>query len=216
MMKIKIFRTDGWVWLLATAALACSTPVCIHAQQVPSHGQSPEQRCRALANQLHADPHSEAFRRALGSIAACGTTGGEAIAGALRAAKAVQEPDFAERFRFAVAYNQSPVILAALVEVAGDPSATNEMRIVAIEGALRQHYLESAFSRNIRDLASRPAGDHCDIVYVEDGGDYQSTTPLPANSKAVTAMSLRQIAEDLRNPQAVRDAARCVAAHLTE
>lgn len=213
-MKTKPLGASRVAWFLGVTALVLGAPP-VHAQEIPSHGQPTGQHCRVLANQLRSNPHSEAFRRALGSdIAACGSVGAEAIASAIRSAKAIQESGFAEQFLFAVSYNQNPAILETLVQIAGDPTATTEMRIVAIEGALRQIEIESAFSRDVDELAARPVGDDCDIVYVEDGGDYKSRSLLPADAKAATAASLRRIAGDSGNPQVVRDAARCVAAHL--
>lgn len=206
-------RVERFAQIFGFALLTACAPNAVNGQGIFATSRPSEQECRVWANRLNADSHSEAFRRALDSnISACGSLGGEAIATAIRQAKG---SSLAEEFRFVVAYNRNPVLLAALVEVAADPSATDEMRLVAIEGTLRQHDIASAFSRSMSELASQPVGDDCEIIYVEDGGDYKSTTPLPGDSRTTTSMSLRRVADDSRNHQAVRDAARCVAERLS-
>ncbi len=196
---------------LAVVLTACAPQ--IHAQEGPRATTSAHE-CRVLANQLSSNPRSEAFRRALDSdIAACGAVGATAIATAIRGAKGVQDPRFAEEFSFMVAYNRNPVVLDALLEVAADPTAAIPMRVVAIEGAMRQHRLDAAYGEH-GEQGSRPRGI-CDLSTIDHAGDYESKVPLPADSPRMTVVRLRRIAGDQAAPPAVREAARC-AANLVE
>lgn len=197
-------------WCVALLALSSACAPRINAQA--GNGPPPDHECRVLANKLASNPHSDAFRQALRSnIAACGEIGAEATATALRASKANPDADLADRFRFIVAYNRSPLILDAALAVAEDHTASTPMRIVAIEGALRQHSLDSAFGENTGELAAHPMGRFCHIVFVEHAGEYKSAASLPANASELTVSRLRRIADDQANPQSVRDAARCSA-----
>lgn len=202
----------GWCASLAVMLAAC-TPK-IHAQEGRRPPTPSAHECRVLANQLNSNPRSEAFRRALGAeIAACGAVGATAISTALRAATGVQDPRFADQFRFMVAYNRSPVVLDALLDVAANPAAATPMRMVAIEGAMRQHRLEMAYGEH-GEQRSRPRGI-CDLSVIDHAGDYDSKVPLPAGSQQMTVLRLRRIAADEATPPTVREAARC-AAYLVE
>lgn len=212
-MKTRVLIVEA-IWSAALLALSSACAPRISAQI--GSGPPADHECRVLANKLASDPHSEAFRQALRSnIAACGETGAEATATALRAAKQVSEPEIADGFRFIVAYNRSPLILDAALGVAEDHAASTTIRIVAIEGALRQHSLGSGFGDRAEELAAHPMGRFCHIVFVEHALEYKSAAPLPANSRALTVSRLRRLAEDQASPQSVRDAARCAADHLT-
>lgn len=201
-------------WCVAPLVLSTACAPRINAQV--ANGPPPDHECRVLAANLASNPHSEAFRQALRSnIAACGETGAEAIATALRLAKADPDPDLADRFRFIVAYNRSQRILDAVLEVAEDHGASIQMRIVAIEGALRQHVLDSAFGETSEVLAARPMGRFCQIVFVEHADQYKSAAVLGTNARELTVSRLRRIADDQASPQSVRDAARCAADHIT-
>lgn len=202
----------GLLAALLIVASACA-PYQVGAQAPHRASRPPEQECRVLANKLASNPHSDAFRQALRSnLAACGNVGAEAVANALRVAKSVQEPGFADSFRFLVAYNRSPVVRDALLAVAEDRTAAPAMRIMAIEGVLRQHALESGFSEGPDELAARPMGRLCRIVLIEHAGDYKSDSgPTPGQAAATR---LRRIADDAGTPQGVRDAARCTAERI--
>lgn len=200
------FIVPGSFACLAVALGACAPQ--IHAQE-PRHPKPSAHECRVLANQLNSDPHSEAFRRALGSdIASCGAVGATAISTALRAAKGVQDPGYAAEFKFIVAYNRSPVVLDALLDVASDPSAADPMRLAAIEGAMRQYRLDMAYGEHPVQR-SWPQGI-CDLSVIDHAGDYDSKVPLPPGSRQMTVARLRRIASDQGSP-AVREAARCAA-----
>ena len=205
----------GVLALLIVAASACAPQVSAQAPHAHGATRPTVQECRVLANKLGSNPRSEAFRQALRSnLAACGNVGAEALANALGAAKSVEEPGFAGSFRFLVAYNRSPIVLDALLAVAEDRTAAPAMRIMAIEGVLRQHALESGFSEGPEELSARPMGRLCRIVLIEHAGDYKSATALPPGSGQASATRLRRIADDAGTPQGVRDAAKCTAERL--
>jgi hypothetical protein len=154
--------------------------------------------------------------RALGSdVASCGEGGATAIAAALHALAATPDGGAADLLRNVVGSNRSPVILAALLEVAENPAAAPQVRVVAIEGAMRQHVLDSAFLRHsANELATRTMQSSCEVEFVEHAYEYRSESPLPANSAQTAAARLRRIADDAGNPQGVRNVAMCAAREL--
>jgi hypothetical protein len=167
-----------------------------------------------LANKLGSNPHSEAFRQALsGPLAACGSIGAEAIARALQAAKSVEDSAVTHPLAFDVAHNRSPVVLAAVLSVADDRTASVPMRIVALIGALRQRTISAGFGGSISELASRPMGRLCRIGPVEHSV-YHSEAALPAGYEVTIVSTMRRIADDQGSPVAIRDLARCVAEYI--
>jgi len=201
-------NTKPQVLSLAVMLAACAPQ--IHAQEGRRPPPPSAHECRVLANQLNSSPRSEAFRRALGAeITACGAVGATAISTALRAATGVQDPRLADQFRFMVAYNRSPVVLDALLDVAENPAAATPMRMVAIEGAMRQHRLEMAYGEHPVQR-SWPRGI-CDLSVIDHAGDYDSKVPLPSDSRQTTVARLRRIAADQSVPPGIREAARCAA-----
>ena len=202
--------------MVAFATSACAPSV--GAQLVSRPPPPSEHECRVLLNKLGANPNSEAFRDALRSnIAACGTSGAQGIASALeRASSGSVAPEVVEQFRFVVAYNRSPVLLETLLHVVDDAGASPEMRILAIEGVVRQFDLSFGFRTSIGELARSPGAPICQTTYIEHAGEYKSNAPLQPGSRDLAVAELNSVSEaaDSTATAAVRHAARCAAAYL--
>jgi hypothetical protein len=169
-----------------------------------------------LINKANSDPHSEAFRVAMGGrLAACGVQGGAAIATAFRHLAAAGDTSNLRRVRFSVEHNRSNAILDAALSVAGDSRAPLALRVVAVETALRQHIIVLGFSGDVAEIAANPWGRICKVSLVSGDG-YSSGETLGSDALGRTVGTLQGIAANESESAVLRDLATCVVWELTE
>jgi hypothetical protein len=207
-------RSSNYLRLAAALALVLSGSAA-SAQGMPTPPPPSASQCRDLISAFTTDPQSQGFRHALNAnVAGCRDDGASALAAAVRRAKHVREPGFADAFRLNVAITRSPVVLEALLSVAEDRGAAPVMRIMAIEGALRQYSLSSAFDQGLDELAAHPVR-YCVLGFVDHAYRYRYDAGLPTGIEHEIASRLGRLGQDTSSPESVRAAAACVADNIT-
>lgn len=168
--------------------------------------------CRAVANHLDADPHSEAFRWALtyGRAGQCGAGASLALVQILDArGEDLVRAGLVDAAVLQAAANRHPQVFEAALTLAADPTRSSAIRVAATQLALSEYDIGYRLPQDW--IASPAPGSHGTCPFsIAIAYDYASETPLPSDARSRLLATRKMMQSAAGAPDAVRRAAPCV------
>jgi hypothetical protein len=175
------------------------------------HAASAQITAAECSAQVSAIQTRAADMRGWERIAECGSSGGQAIASAIRAARTSTDSIYLKNLITAASRIRESNVFQAALDIADDPGATVPARVTALVVLLAQY--SNAFTlfprHSWQSLVSVPLSPGCGISTFS-ANSYLSDVGLPAHAYDQIASHAEALAANASAPPVVRTLARCV------
>jgi hypothetical protein len=178
-------------------------PAGIAAQDQQSRAAQRAETCRRSVQIVRDDAPSDQRKEALSRLSTCGAEGGSVLASELRGVRTTPDSVLQLKTYYQVARILDAEVLSAALDVAGDPQAAVEARIVSFKLLIsykNRHLVSLAYSGFLPGNPM-PMG-------VQDHYGRLTGTPLPPNWEDEASSLLRRLHNDPAENDTIRFAAR--------